>query len=315
MAMDKAIDEVVPAALGGERVDRLVALLAEVSRKEAAAIVAAGGVHLDGIVAGSGKQRVEAGQRVTIDATAVADREPPGPEPSIDIPIVHADADVIVVDKPAGLVVHPGPGHPSGTVVNGLLARFPELVHVGQPDRPGIVHRLDVGTSGLMVVARTTAAYTQLVADLAARRIERHYDALVWRWPEQTTGVIDAPIGRDPRDPLRMAVTVDGRPARTHFSVVERYDRPAELARLRCRLETGRTHQIRVHLSVVGHPVVGDGTYGGVRPGLACPRPFLHAAHLSFQHPVSGVMLTFASPLPADLAPVLAACRPARPAG
>jgi 23S rRNA pseudouridine1911/1915/1917 synthase len=304
------IDEVVPAALGGERVDRIVALLAEVSRKDAAAVVAAGGVHLDGVVVATGKQRVAAGQRITIDPDVVPDRVPPAPEPSVDVPLVHVDDAVIVVDKPAGLVVHPAPGHPSGTLVNGLLARFPELAVVGEPERPGIVHRLDVGTSGLMVVARTDAAYARLVADLAGRRVEREYDALVWRWPDQAVGIIDAPIGRDPRDPLRMAVTVDGRPARTHFSVIERYDRPGELALLRCRLETGRTHQIRVHLSAVGHPVVGDGPYGGVRPGLACPRPFLHASRLSFSHPLSGTALTFRSTLPADLSTVLARCTP-----
>jgi 23S rRNA pseudouridine1911/1915/1917 synthase len=304
------IDEEVPAALGGERVDRIVSLLAGVSRKEAASLVAAGGVHLDGVVVATGKQRVEAGQRITIDPDVVPDRAPPTPEPSVDVPVVHVDDAVIVVDKPAGLVVHPAPGHRGGTLVNGLLARFPELAGVGEPDRPGIVHRLDAGTSGLMVVARTDAAYAQLVADLAARRVEREYEALVWSWPEQAAGIIDAPIGRDPRDPLRMAVTVDGRPARTHFSVVERYVRPSELALLHCRLETGRTHQIRVHLSAVGHPVVGDGPYQGVRPSLRCPRPFLHAARLSFTHPVTGAALAFTSALPADLAEVLAACTP-----
>jgi 23S rRNA pseudouridine1911/1915/1917 synthase len=178
--------------------------------------------------------------------------------------------------------------------------------------RPGIVHRLDAGSSGLLVVARTEAAAANLGAQFAARTAGRRYDALVWGHPDAAHGVIDAPIGRDRGDPLRMAVVADGRPARTEYHVVARLLAPAAVARLSCRLETGRTHQIRVHLAAVGHPLVGDTTYGGRRPTLGLTRPFLHAAELSFDHPVTGDRLSFTSPLPTDLTALLAALEPAR---
>ena len=203
--------------------------------------------------------------------------------------------------------------HADGTLVNGLLARYPELAGVGDPGRPGIVHRLDKGTSGLLVVARTQAAYDGLVAQLAAHTAERRYLALVWGHPASAAGLVDAPIGRSPRDPLKMAVVADGREARTRYQVRETFDRPAPTALLDCRLETGRTHQIRVHLAAIGHPVVGDATYGGVRPALDVPRPFLHAYRLSFDHPATGERLTFESPLPADLATILGASDAAQP--
>ncbi|MCU1365092.1 MAG: rluD, partial [Ilumatobacteraceae bacterium] len=208
-------------------------------------------------------------------------------------------------DKPAGLVVHPGHGHPDGTLVNAMLARFPEIADVGDPLRPGIVHRLDVGTSGLMAVARTPLAYDTLVAALAARRVTRAYQTLVWGRLESPNGLIDAPIGRDHRDPLRMAVVIDGKPARTRYRTITTYSLPASASRLECHLETGRTHQIRVHLAAAGHPVIGDGPYGGVRSGITSPRPFLHAAALEFRHPTSGEILSFTSELPDDLVAVL----------
>jgi 23S rRNA pseudouridine1911/1915/1917 synthase len=219
---------------------------------------------------------------------------------------VWEDADVVVVDKPPGLVVHPGAGQGEGTLVNGLLARHPELAGVGEAHRPGIVHRLDRDTSGLLVVALTPAAYTALVIALGERRVERRYAALVWGVPEAPRGVIDAPIGRSPRQPTRQAVVAGGRPARTRYEMRVRYDQPADLALLGCRLETGRTHQIRVHLASIGHPVVGDREYGGQRDALSVPRVFLHAEHLAFDHPVTGEALAFDSPLPPDLAAVLA---------
>ena len=221
---------------------------------------------------------------------------------TVEFTVVHADDDVIVIDKPAGLVVHPGAGNPDGTLVNGLLARFPEIVDVGDdPVRPGIVHRLDAGSSGLLVVARTDAAREALIEQFAEHHAERTYIALVWGHPAAPHGVIDAPVGRSKRDPLRMAVVADGRWARTEYQVLERFDRPAELALLECRLETGRTHQIRVHLSSIGHPLVGDPVYGQRKPRLQMERPFLHAAKLAFVHPGRGERVEFASPLPADL--------------
>ncbi|MCU1397044.1 MAG: rluD [Acidimicrobiales bacterium] len=300
------IREEIPAALGGERLDRVVALLTDISRSDAAALVADGGAQVDGVVSLSGKVRVTVGQIIEVDVERIPQRLLPVGDANIAVTIVHADDDVIVVDKPAGLVVHPGHGHPDGTLVNAMLARFPEIADVGDPLRPGIVHRLDVGTSGLMAVARTQLAYDTLVAALAARRVTRAYQALVWGQLESPNGLIDAPIGRDHRDPLRMAVVIDGKPARTRYRTITTYSSPASASRLECHLETGRTHQIRVHLAAAGHPVVGDGPYGGVRSGITAPRPFLHAAALEFRHPASGEVLSFTSGLPDDLLAVLA---------
>ncbi len=298
------INEEIPPALDRERLDRIVALLADVTRAQASALVVGGHVHVDGEVALVGKVRLGLGQQLEIDPDGLPPAALPGPDPSVEFTVVYEDADVVVVDKPVGLVVHPGAGNPDGTLVNGLLARFPEIASVGAPPRPGIVHRLDAGTSGLLVVARTAPAYDALVAALAARVVERTYLTLVWGHPEATSGVIDAPIGRDPRDPMRMAVVAAGKAARTRFDVVERFDDPLTTL-LRCRLETGRTHQIRVHLEATGHPVVGDATYGGARSRIVLGRPFLHAARLAFDHPRTGEHLVFESALPADLRVVM----------
>ena len=303
------IREEIPAALAGERLDRIVALLADISRSDAAALVSEGGARIDGVAATSGKVRVANGQIVEIDPARIPRRELPAADPSIQVPVVWADDDVIVVDKPPGLVVHPGHGHPDGTLVNAMLAVYPDIAGVGDEMRPGIVHRLDVGTSGLMMVARSQVAYDTIVAALAARRVTRGYQTLVWGHLESPNGLIDAPIGRDHRDPLRMAVVIDGKPARTRYHTILRYTAPAEVSRLECHLETGRTHQIRVHLAAAGHPVVGDGPYGGIRSGISSPRPFLHAASLAFKHPVTGETLTFESALPDDLLAVLADLR------
>jgi 23S rRNA pseudouridine1911/1915/1917 synthase len=214
---------------------------------------------------------------------------------------VHADEAVVVVDKPAGVVVHPGSGRSSGTLVHGLLDRFPDIAGVGQPGRPGIVHRLDAGTSGLLVVARTEDAYVALVAQLASRTVERTYLALTWGHFEAPSGVVDAPIARAARHRTRMAVSSAGRGARTRYDVVESFQDPAPLTLVECRLETGRTHQIRVHLAAIAHPVVGDATYGGARERLGLTRPFLHARGLAFDHPVTDDRCRFDSPLPDDL--------------
>jgi len=231
----------------------------------------------------------------------------PGPEP-VPVDVRYADEQVIVVAKPAGLVVHPGAGRAHGTLVQGLLAQFPEIAHVGDASRPGIVHRLDRDTSGLLVVARSPGAYEALVAQLAAREVERRYLALVWGVPEAPRGVIDAPIGRSSRRRTRMAISDAGREARTSYEVLDAFP-GAGVALLECRLETGRTHQIRVHLAAVGHPVVGDAAYGGNRPAFGLDRPFLHAHVLGFRHPTTGENLRFEDPLGPDLAPVVEALR------
>jgi len=300
------ITEIIPEALGGERIDRVVAFLADISRSVAARLVADGGVRVDGEVAASGKVRLAPGMSIEIDTGLIPVAGPPAADPDVEFTVVHADDDVIVVDKPAGLVVHPGAGNPDGTLVNGLLHRFPELAGVGQPGRPGIVHRLDAGSSGLLVVARNDAAVDRLIAQFVDHSARRRYDALVWGHPDAAHGIIDAPIGRDPGDPLKMALVADGRPARTEYEIREKLLAPAPVSLLSCRLETGRTHQIRVHLAGVGHPLVGDTVYGERRPVLGLARPFLHAAELAFRHPASDERLTFTSELPADLAGLLA---------
>jgi 23S rRNA pseudouridine1911/1915/1917 synthase len=298
--------EIIPAALHGERLDRVVSLVTGCSRSAAASLIAAGAVRIGPHVATSGKIRVTAGDAVTIDDELRPDEHAPEGDPEVDVPVVHEDSAVIVVDKPAGLVVHPGSGHTSGTLVNGLLARYPELAAVGERARPGIVHRLDKGTTGLLVVARTPEAYDALVGALGRREVERDYVALVWGHPEAARGVIDAPLGRSARKVTKMAVVVEGKEARTRYDVRRTYRDPVAAALVDCRLETGRTHQIRVHLAAIGHPVVGDRDYGGVRSGLSVARPMLHAERLAFVHPGSGERVTFTSPVPADMAAVLA---------
>ena len=305
------VAEQVPAALHGQRIDRVVAMLTGLSRTEAADLVKAGAVEVDGKVVTRGADRLQEGQHVRFEAPEPVVEARPEPEPDVEVPVVHVDEHVIVVDKPADLVVHPGAGHVHGTLVSGLLARYPELAEVGDPLRPGIVHRLDRGTSGLLVVARTPEAYDELVAQLAGRTVDRQYRTLVWGHPDSPRGLIDAPIGRSPKHPTKMAVTSNGKEARTRYEVVSRHLEPSPTAVLTCRLETGRTHQIRVHLAAIGHSVVGDDRYDGVRQTLPVDRPFLHAEHLGFTHPVSGERLSFDSPLPADLQQVLAQLGPA----
>ena len=304
----------VPAALDGERVDRALALITGLSRREVNAVLDDGRVSIGRRVVTSHSRKVHSGEKLTVEG----DLEPQGAaaptaDPSVEVPVVYADEAVIVVDKPAGLVVHPGNGNWTGTLVHGLLARFPDLGALADGeylDRPGIVHRLDKGTSGLLVVARTAPAREHLIGQLAGRTMTREYVALVYGTLESEGGVVDAPLGRSDTDPSRIRVQSGGRAARTRYEVESRFTEPVPTTLLRCRLETGRTHQIRVHLSSIGHPVVGDDRYGGrTRPGgpqLPPGRPFLHAAALAFVHPVTGEEMRFTSPLPADLAEVLA---------
>jgi len=234
---------------------------------------------------------------------------------AIPIDIVYSDSDLVVIDKAAGMVVHPSPGHDSGTVVNALLHHCGDLAGIGGVLRPGIVHRLDRGTSGILVAAKTVAAHRALALQFHDHTIERLYVAFVRGLPGSESGTVDRPIGRHPRDRKRMSVhTHSGRAARTHWRVERRY--PASgISRLSIRPETGRTHQIRVHLASVGLPIVGDPVYGGRGRGgsrrsaaeAALTRPALHAACLGFTHPSSGERLRFEAPLPPDLAELEAA--------
>jgi 23S rRNA pseudouridine1911/1915/1917 synthase len=292
----------VPALLAGVRVDRGVAMVANVSRAAAAELVAAGRVAVDGTIVRAGRTPLTEGGQLTVrlpEAGALGVRA----EEGVRFEVVHADPEVAVVDKPAGLVVHPGAGHDEGTLVGGLLARFPDvatLVETGvcAPDRPGIVHRLDKGTSGLLAVARTPDAYRDLVSQLATRTMERRYLALVAGEVGEERGEVEAPIGRSARTPTKMAVTATGKPARTAYTVLERRD-GATLLEL--SLQSGRTHQIRVHMAAIGHPVVGDARYGVADRRLGSGRFFLHAHRLAFDHPRTGERLTFSSALPEDL--------------
>ena len=302
------VEETVPAALDGERIDRVVSLIADISRSDATKLIADGGTEIDGSVVTSGKSRLKEGQTVVVDLDKIPVPVLPGPDASVVLDVVYVDDDIIVINKDAGVVVHPASGHGNGTLVNGLLALYPEVATVGQPGRPGIVHRLDSGTTGMMVVARTQRAYDSLVAALQEHEVGREYLALAWGRFDSPTATVDAAIGRHPRDPMKMAVVNSGKWARTHLEVQETFNDPVEVTLVQCTLETGRTHQIRVHLGAVGHPVVGDSMYGGARSALVAPRPMLHARRLTLIHPGSGEEMTFEAELPADMAAVIAKC-------
>lgn len=309
-----AIEEIVPAALAEERIDRVLAMITGASRSRVSEWLADGQVTCNGTIVTTRSRRVVEGDLVRLAVDPDRGPRPLEADPSIDVPIVFADDDLLVIDKPAGLVVHPGAGNDTGTLVHALLARYPEIATVGEPDRPGIVHRLDKDTSGLMLVARTVDAHAELSAMLAAHEVERRYLTLVWGIPETASGMVDAPIGRSTREPTRMVVSAQGREARTRYVVLESFTEPAPCALLECELETGRTHQIRVHMSAIGHAVVGDDRYRGVRPAIASPRMFLHSASLAFDHPTRpDERLEFTSPLPTDLERVLDSIRDAQP--
>jgi 23S rRNA pseudouridine1911/1915/1917 synthase len=311
-ARSLAVDE----AGAGVRLDRwLASVMPELSRARLQAVITGGGVLVDGRPARPA-QRLKAGQSVSVLVPA-ATPAVPLPE-DIPLAVVHEDRHLLVVDKPAGLAVHPGAGRGSGTLVNALLHRVRDLSGIGGVIRPGIVHRLDRGTSGLLVVAKDDATHLALSRQFAGRSVEKEYLAVVLGVPRTAEGTIDAPIGRDPVHRKRMSVRAPrGRPARSTYRVVEAFD---GAALLRVRIATGRTHQIRVHLAAIGHPVAGDETYGGRRrtaarrsearvalEGLA--RPALHAARLVFSHPATGERLAFESPLPEDLQALLSALR------
>jgi 23S rRNA pseudouridine1911/1915/1917 synthase len=293
----------VDEAGAGERLDVWLArVVPDLSRARAQALIAEGRALVDGRPARPSR-RVRAGEPVTV---SVPPPLPAVPQPEeMPLSVVHEDAHLLVIDKPAGVVVHPGAGAPSGTLVNALLFHVRDLSGVGGVARPGIVHRLDKGTSGLLVVAKDDVTHRGLVSQFSGRQVEKTYLAVVVGLPRAREGTIDSPIGRDPVHRKRMSVRAPrGRAARSSFRVLERL---AGAALLEVRIHTGRTHQIRVHLASIGHPVLGDPVYGGRRVPVAAPaaRPMLHAARLSFTHPVTGARLAFESPLPADFRAVL----------
>lgn len=301
-----AYAEVVPSALSGERIDRVVAMITGASRTRVTEWLEQGLVLCNDAVITTRSRRVVEGDSVVINVDPDLGPAPLVAEPGIDIPIVYADDDVIVIDKPAGLVVHPGAGNATGTLVQAMLALYPEIESIGEPERPGVVHRLDKDTSGLMLMARSADAYLELSAMLSAHEVERTYLTLVWGIPEAGSGLIDAPIGRSTREPTKMVVSAQGRDARTRYTVLETFEAPVPCSLVECRLETGRTHQIRVHMAAIGHAVVGDDRYRGARAAIETPRIFLHSAALEFDHPVRlDERLEFVAELPDDLADVL----------
>jgi 23S rRNA pseudouridine1911/1915/1917 synthase len=281
------------------RLDLLIAGNLGLSRTQSATLIANRMVTVNGEFARA-SYRAVAGDVVVVDIPAPPSREIVAERIPLDV--VYEDDDLVVVDKAAGMVVHPAPGNWTGTLVNALMGRGNELADSGDADRAGIVHRLDKDTSGLLLVAKSERAHRILSRAIAERRIVRRYAALIWGHLERDTLTVDAPLARDPRDRKRMAIVSTGRSAKTDFVRLARFD-ATDL--LRAHLHSGRTHQIRVHLSSVGHPVVGDDTYGGGggRRLIALPaqRHFLHAAWLRFRHPVSGQSMDLRAPLPADL--------------
>ena len=290
--------KVVPADLGGQRCDLAVARLGDMSRAAARALIESGGVSVGGMAVASPRQPVSAGDLLEFTAAP----EAPGLEPQeVPFGVVYEDSHLAVVDKPAGVVTHPGAGETGPTLAAGILHRWPKVRGVGTDDRWGIVHRLDRDTSGLLVIALDEAAERGLREAIRLHRVEREYLALVQGAPGAPTGTIEAPIARDPARPTRMRLDPTGRPAVTHYRVEESF---ATTTLLRVTLGTGRTHQIRVHLAGIGLPVIGDRVYGRAS---GAPRIFLHATRLSFDHPVTGERIIAESPLPTDLAEVLAA--------
>ena len=291
----------VPDGLAGERVDAGLSRLLGVSRTRAAEIAEAGGVQLDGRAVGK-SDRLVAGAWLEVEipsaAPAVAEVVP---EPVPGMAIVHDDDDVVVVDKPVGVAAHPSPGWTGPTVVGALAAAGYRISTSGAAERQGVVHRLDVGTSGLMVVAKSEHAYTALKRAFKERTVDKVYHALVQGHPEPTSGTIDAPIGRHPSHDWKFAVVASGKPSVTHYELLEAF--PAA-SLVEVHLETGRTHQIRVHFSALRHPCVGDLTYGA-DPALArrvgLERQWLHAVRLGFEHPGTGQWLEVESRYPDDL--------------
>jgi len=331
MPFNQSADEEIREALAsaedeGTRLDRFLAQsLPDLSRSRLQSLIAQGAVSIDGETIGDADRAVKPGEAYCIRLPAHLPAEPQAQ--NIPLKIVYEDSDLIVVDKPAGLVVHPASGNPDGTLVNALLAHCNDLAGIGGVARPGIVHRLDKDTSGVLVAAKNETAMLGLSNQFSTHSVERAYHAVVWGVPRNSEGLIEGNIGRNPFDRKKMAVLRNGgKRAITRYRVVERYGMPERpiAALVECRLETGRTHQIRVHLAHIGHPVVGDAVYGRRRSpprprsaeekiayeaAFGFPRQALHAGLLGFHHPKTAERLRFESPWPQDFTSLIKALR------
>jgi 23S rRNA pseudouridine1911/1915/1917 synthase len=306
----ETLDLVVPSTLDGMRVDRVLSMLTGRSRADAHDVLTSGAVVVDEVVVLKPSTSLAAGQHLV----ALLPPAPSGEvaaDATVIVDVALDDEDFLVINKAPGQVVHPGAGHARGTLIAGVLARYPEVRALSatglcDPARPGVVHRLDKGTSGLLVVAKTAEGFTSLSDQLARRTMQRTYLAMVQGHVEEDRGIVDAPIGRSTRNPALMAVRSDGREARTNYEVLTRLDEPSATTLLRLHLDTGRTHQIRVHLATIGHPVVNDLRYGHRRdPRLEEERFFLHSSTLGFQHPRRDDWVHTHLSLPSDLAPLV----------
>ena len=285
----------------GERVDRVIAFFSGLSRSKVSDLISKRLILRNGIPIKKGSEVAHTDDMISMPNLSDEVVEEIASDTSIDFGVVFEDDSVIVINKPSGLIVHPGSGIANGTLVNGLAAQFPDLRKVGDPIRLGLVHRLDKGTSGLLIVARTPEALDNLKFQMQERQVHRRYFAIVAGHVESDQGVVDAPLGRDPKNPLKRAVIQSGKHARTHYEIDQKFGSPFRISTLNCRLETGRTHQIRVHLAAIGHPVLGDELYGGRTSFNIDNRLALHAQMLTFSHPKTNNQLNFECHIPDEL--------------
>lgn len=314
--MENVLRRTINSELDRVRLDRaLAALFPDMSRSGLSRAIDEGAVSIDGVVASKRSEAVRVGQQITVRVAAPSEARLAAEELPLDI--LYQDDDLVVINKPAGIVVHPAAGHASGTLVNALLHHVNDLSGIGGEIRPGILHRLDKDTSGVMVVAKSDSAHRALTSAWGSDAVEKEYLAVVYGMPKKTSGKIEAPIGRHPSDRKKMAVVERGRAAVTLYRVEQQLP---HVSLLRCRLKTGRTHQIRVHLKHLGHPIVGDPLYSGpqwrgipdkrIQKALAAfDRQALHAVRLTFPHPRSGEAVTFEAEMPEDMQQLLAVLR------
>ena len=291
----------IPDDIETMRIDKAIALETHLSRAQIAELFKENKILLNSKNS-KRSEKVKPGDKISLEFIPKIDVKIQAEDISFDV--VYEDEYLLVVNKEPYMVVHPGAGNLDGTLANALLHRYPEIIDVGQEFRPGIVHRLDAETSGLLVIAKTQDCYEKFVELFTTHEVDRRYVALIWGRLNTKFGIIDAPIGRSLSRATKMSVRDDGKFARTHYSE-NKYFEIQEVTLMDVSLETGRTHQIRVHFAAIGHPIVGDKTYGGYRQSIDCPRTFLHAETLSFVHPITTQELTFTAKLPDDLALVL----------